>query len=153
GAMIETPAAVWRMEEIASRVDFLSVGGNDLAQFYFAADRESELTQRRYDPIDPGFLSFLGLIVQKASASGTPLSYCGEQAADLLMAAALIGLGVRRFSIPATSVGPFRRMVRSIEAGAVSSWFETRVTRGGEGMRADLIAHLRQGGVELSPQK
>lgn len=153
GAMIETPAAVWRMEEIASRVDFLSVGGNDLAQFYFAADRESELTQRRYDPIDPGFLSFLGLIVQKASASGTPLSYCGEQAADLLMAAALIGLGVRRFSIPATSVGPFRRMVRSIEAGAVSSWFETRVAQGGEGMRADLIAHLRQGGVELSPQK
>ena len=153
GAMIETPAAVWRMEEIASRVDFLSVGGNDLAQFYFAADRESELTQRRYDPIDPGFLSFLGLIVQKASASGSPLSYCGEQAADLLMAASLIGLGVRRFSIPATSVGPFRRMVRSIEAGAVSSWLQTRVAQGGDGMRSDLIAHLRQRGVELSPQK
>ena len=58
GVMIETPAAAWRLEELAAKVDFLSVGGNDLAQFYFAADRESELTQRRYDPADAGFLSF-----------------------------------------------------------------------------------------------
>ena len=153
GAMIETPAAVWRLEEIASRVDFLSVGGNDLAQFYFAADRESELTQRRFDPIDPGFLSFLDLVVRKAEAASVPLSYCGEQAADLLMATALVGLGIRRFSIPATAVGPFRRMVRALDAGAVAAWLRERLDGEGDRLREALAAHLHRQGVEVSAQR
>ncbi|MBY0423728.1 MAG: hypothetical protein K2Q06_15595, partial [Parvularculaceae bacterium] len=103
GAMIEIPAAVWRLEAIAARTDFLSVGGNDLAQFFFAADRESERVQRRYDPLEPAFLDFVALLVRKATAAGIPLSYCGEQAADPLMAAALIGIGLRRLSVPASA--------------------------------------------------
>jgi phosphotransferase system enzyme I (PtsP) len=150
GAMIETPAAVWRLSEIAERVDFLSVGGNDLAQFYFAADRESERTQRRFDPIDPGFLSFLRFVVEKAAAAGAPLTYCGEQAADLAMAAALIALGVRRFSIPATAVGPFGRMVRSLDAGAVSAWLKARMEKSGGDLRMEIGAYLSAQGVQAS---
>lgn len=152
GAMIETPAAAWRLSEIAQRVDFLSVGGNDLAQFYFAADRESEMTQRRFDPIDPGFLSFLAMVIEKAKAAGKPLSYCGEQAADPVMAAALIGLGVTRFSIPATSVGPFRRMIRSLNASALSQWLAQRLaeTAPGGDLRAEIKAFLGTGGVKLA---
>jgi len=149
GAMIETPAAAWRIEEIAARVEFLSVGGNDLAQFYFAADRESELTQRRYDPIEPGFLSFLDRLASKAAALGRPVSYCGEQAADSLMAAALIGLGIRRFSIPATTVGPFRRLVRSIEAAALSDWLSQRIRRGGKSFRLELADYVSEAGADL----
>ncbi|MEX0646016.1 MAG: phosphoenolpyruvate--protein phosphotransferase [Parvularculaceae bacterium] len=150
GAMIETPSAAWRLEEIAAKVDFLSVGGNDLAQFYFAADRDSDIVRRRFDPIEPGFLSFLAMLLEKAAATGKPVSWCGEQAADQIMAAALIGLGVTRFSIPATSVGPFRRMVRSLERGPFARWLRERVERGGGGLRSDIERYLGEHGAALS---
>jgi phosphotransferase system enzyme I (PtsP) len=150
GAMIETPSAAWRLEEIGAKVDFLSVGGNDLAQFYFAADRDSDIVRRRFDPIEPGFLSFLAMLLDKAAAIDKPVSWCGEQAADQLMAAALIGLGVTRFSIPATSVGPFRRLVRSLERGPFSAWLKERIARGGDGLRRDLERHLAERGAEFS---
>jgi len=124
GAMIETPAAAWRIDDIAARVDFLSIGGNDLAQFYFAADRDAEMTQRRFDPLEPGFLSFIARLAEAAARAGKPLTFCGEQAADPVMGAALIGAGVRRFSSPATSIGPFRRLLRSIDARGVADWLQ-----------------------------
>jgi phosphotransferase system enzyme I (PtsP) len=149
GAMIETPAAAWRVAEIAARVDFLSIGGNDLAQFYFAADRESELTQRRYDPLDAGFLSFVRRIADAAAAAEKPLTFCGEQAADPVMAAALISVGVRRFSSPASSIGPFRRLVRSLDAAASSSWLGARIDEGRKALRRDFVAMLRQHGAAV----
>ncbi|MEO1014199.1 MAG: phosphoenolpyruvate--protein phosphotransferase [Pseudomonadota bacterium] len=133
GAMIETPAAAWSAERIAPHVDFFSIGGNDLAQFYFAADRNAAMTQQRYDPLDIGFLSFIRLIAQKADAAGKPLSYCGEQAADPLFGAALIATGVRRFSLPPTALGAFRRLVRSVRRADLERWWNDLITGGGEG--------------------
>ena len=149
GAMIETPSAAWRAAQIAAKVDFLSIGGNDLAQFYFAADRDSERVQRRYDPMNPGFLSFLKMTVQKAKTAGVPLSYCGEQAADLVTAAALIGLGVEQFSVPASTVGPFRRLVRSMDAGAVGAWLDERMDKPETTLRDALAAYLKGAGAAL----
>lgn len=149
GAMIETTAAAWRLNDIAKKVDFLSVGGNDLAQFYFAADRESEMTQRRYDPLDAGFLSFLKLIVKKAAASGTPLSFCGEHAADPLVAAALIGVGFRRISISASAVGRLRRLVRSVDAAVLGDWFAARIEITSGSLRAELAGMLAAEGAAV----
>ncbi len=149
GAMIETPAAAWRLDVIAPRVDFVSVGGNDLAQFYFAADRESTQMNQRFDPLNPGFLGFLKLVVEKAKAAGKPLSYCGEQVSDRLTAAALIGLGVERFSVPATAVGPFRRMLRSLDAGALANWLEPRLQRPESSLREELRKFLTENGVTI----
>lgn len=149
GAMIETPAAAWRAREIARDVDFLSIGGNDLAQFYFAADRDSDLTRERFDPLDAGFLSFLAMIARAANEAGRPLTFCGEQAADPLMGAALIGVGIRRFSTSASAIGPFRRLVRSIDAAAVSKWLDERMKRPGEDLRRALGAFLKQSGAAI----
>lgn len=149
GAMVETPAAAWRVQEIASRVDFISVGGNDLAQFYFAADRESPAMQRRYDTIDAGFLSFLETVVRSVARAAKPLTYCGEQAADPLMAAALIGVGVRRFSLPATSIGWFRRLVRGLDAGEFSAWLLAEIAAGRRDLRAAVRVRLEQLGAPL----
>lgn len=143
GAMIETPAAAWNIAGIAERVDFLSVGGNDLAQFYFAADRDSERVQRRYDPLNPGFLRFLKHTISGAGAASAPLSYCGEQAADPVSAAALIGVGVRQFSVPAPAVGPFRRLIRSVNAKELSEWIDGHLTASSESIREPLSAYLR----------
>ena len=147
GAMIETPAAAWQIDLIAQKVDFLSIGGNDLAQFYFAADRDSDRVQRRFDPLNPGFLSFLKTCVEKARAAKAPLSYCGEQAADPVMAAALVGLGITNFSVPATVVGPFRRMTRSVNTAQIGEWLVERLPQPTQSLRAELAAYLRENKV------
>jgi len=147
GAMIETPAAAWRVSDIARKVDFLSVGGNDLAQFYFAADRDSERMQQRFDCLNAGFLDFLKMTTDKAAAAGKPLSYCGEQTADPLMAAALVGIGITEFSLPATSVGPFRRQIRSLNRSDISKWLSARLRGDSVSLRDDLRGFLRSNGV------
>lgn len=149
GAMIETPAAAWQADQIAAKVDFLSIGGNDLAQFYFAADRDSERVQRRYDPMNPGFLSFLQMTVQKASKAKAPLSYCGEQAVDPVTAAALIGIGVTQFSLPAGSVGPFRRLVRSVSAKELGGWLAREMKKPHLSLREGYARFLDDKGAAL----
>ena len=150
GAMIETPAAAWRVEDIAAKADFLSIGGNDLAQFYFAADRDSERVQRRYDPINAGFLSFLKDCVTRAKKAGAPIAYCGEQAADAATAAALIGVGVTQLSLPATSVGPFRRLIRSLDAAKLSRWLDRKIKTSDGNLRAGLAAYLKKNGADFA---
>jgi phosphotransferase system enzyme I (PtsP) len=149
GAMIETPAAAWRTSEIAKKVEFLSIGGNDLAQFYFAADRDSERVQRRFDPMNAGFLSFLHECVKRAREAGVPISYCGEQAVDPVMAAALVGVGITQFSVPATAVGPFRRLIRSLNAGALADQLQALTKNSDENLRASLSASLKKAGVRF----
>lgn len=149
GVMIETPAAAWRADLIAQKVDFLSVGGNDLAQFYFAADRDSERVQRRYDPMNAGFLSFLKETVEKVSRTGTPLSYCGEQTADAVTAAALIGVGVRQFSLPAAFVGPFRRLVRSLDVAEISAWMDKHSVTPEATLRPSFTQLLKDSGAVI----
>lgn len=143
GAMIETPASAWYAGIIASRADFLSIGGNDLAQFYFAADRDSARVQRRYDILDPGFLGFLKMTVDKAKAAGVPLSYCGEHATDPVSAAALLGIGITGFSIPSSAAGPFRRLVRSVHAGNLGEWLHARMDLEDGTLRKPFTDYLR----------
>jgi phosphotransferase system enzyme I (PtsP) len=145
GAMIETPSAAWRADEIAARVDFLSIGGNDLAQFYFAADREAEWAHRFYDPLETGFLSFVASLARRIEPTGRPLAYCGEQAADPAMAAALIAVGVRRFSVPATAVGGFRRMVRALDVSELAHFLKQAPLK--VPLRAQLMTFLEERGA------
>lgn len=147
GAMIEIPAAAWCADAIAADADFLSIGGNDLAQFYFAADRDTALTRRRYDPVDTGFLSFIRMTVEKTREGGASLSYCGEQAADLVMAAALLGVGLRALSTPASAVGPLRRLIRAIDLSAFAEWLTPRLASGEPNLRRDIALWLRSAGV------
>lgn len=119
GAMVEIPSAAWDARQLARQADFLSIGGNDLAQFFFAADRESELVSSRYDYLSRGFVSFLRRTVSEAALEKTPVSYCGEQGADPLMALALLGVGFERISVNASAVLPLKEMVRSIDRAAL----------------------------------
>ena len=119
GAMVEIPSAAWSADKLAAEADFLSIGGNDLAQFFFAADRESELVSSRYDYLSTDFISFLKSVVEKGHKEGTSVSYCGEQAADPLMAIALIAIGCDRLSVPASAVMPLKDMVRSIDRASL----------------------------------
>ena len=88
------------------------------------------------------------MLSEKAARAGKPLSYCGEQASDLVMAAALLAIGVRRFSIAATAVGPFRRMVRSIDSGELTDWINKALQKSGS-VRAEFELFLRMKGAAI----
>jgi phosphotransferase system enzyme I (PtsP) len=141
GAMIEIPSAAWCTGELARQADFLSVGGNDLAQFFFAADRESEMVSGRYDYISRGFLSFLRHIARSAQKEGTMLSYCGEQGADPLMAICLLAIGFRRLSVPASAVLPTKRMVGRVNLAEVEQALDELLQDGRASiLRQDIVA-------------
>ena len=106
GAMIETPSIHYAPKAFFDSVDFLSIGGNDLKQFFFAADRENELVRKRYDTLSSSFLSFLEDIVTKCQAHKTPLSFCGEDAGRPLEAVCLAALGLHTLSMRPASIGP-----------------------------------------------
>jgi phosphotransferase system enzyme I (PtsP) len=119
GAMLEVPALAEVLDILLPRIDFLSIGTNDLTQFLFAADRAHPKLALRYDWLSPSILRFLKRVVDQAHAADVPVAVCGEMGGRPLEAMALIGLGIDRLSITPAAVGPIKAMVRSLDRGAL----------------------------------
>src|SRR4030095_12295942 len=95
GAMVETPAAVFLIEQILEEVDFLSLGTNDLTQFVLAADRDAVDLLDGYSVLHPSVLRAILRVIDAARDRGRRISVCGEAAGDPATAALLVGLGLR----------------------------------------------------------
>jgi len=128
GAMVEVPSLLWEIEEIAVAADFLSVGSNDLMQYVFAADRVNKRVAGRFDELSPSFLRALKSIADAGALHNTSVTLCGEMGGRPLSAMALIALGFRNFSMAATSIGPIKAMVVSLDAGAAARELQTLLT-------------------------
>lgn len=113
GVMVEVPAAVYLVEEIARRVDFLSVGTNDLTQYLLAVDRNNPRVAEIYDDLHPAVLRALDQIVRGAKVYGKPVSVCGEMAGDPLATVLLMGLGIDSLSMSGGSLLRVKWVVRS----------------------------------------
>jgi phosphotransferase system enzyme I (PtsP) len=124
GAMLEVPSLAEMLDQLLPRVDFLSVGTNDLTQFLFAADRSDPRLAERYDWLSPAILRFLKRVLDAARAADVPVRICGEMAGRPLEAMALIGIGAENFSITPAGVGPVKAMVRSLDAAAIRARLE-----------------------------
>ena len=129
GAMLEVPSLAEMLDLLLPRVDFLSIGTNDLTQFLFAADRADPRLAERYDWLSPAILRFLRRVDAEAKAAGVPVRVCGEMAGRPLEAMALIGIGIDSFSITPAAVGPVKAMVRSIDAAAVRAKVEALLAK------------------------
>ncbi len=119
GVMLEIPSLLFDLDALMTRVDFISIGSNDLMQFLFAVDRENKLVANRFDTLHPAMLRALQHIVETANGAGVQASICGEMAGRPLEALALIGLGYRHLSMSAASIGPVKAMVLKLNAGAI----------------------------------
>ena len=110
GAMIETPAAAATVHDILGEVDFISVGTNDLLQYFMAADRDNERVIHYNDATSPAFLWLLELIIEQARKSGreTDVTVCGEVSSDPRVLPHLLRMGYRSFSISPVSANLFR---------------------------------------------
>jgi phosphotransferase system, enzyme I, PtsP len=115
GTMLEVPSLLYQLDELLERVDFLSVGSNDLLQFLYAVDRGNSLVASRFDPLSPSMMRALKLIVDKGKEHNKPVTLCGELASSPVGALALLGLGYRSFSLSPTAVGPVKAMVLDLD--------------------------------------
>ena len=113
GAMIETPAAALDAAALASRVDFLSIGTNDLVQYTLAVDRTNTRLAHLYDPLHPAVLRLLSHVAKAGREAGIEVSACGEMAGSPAGAIVLVGLGVRVLSVAWPSLPEIRSLIRS----------------------------------------
>ncbi|HRO14396.1 MAG TPA: phosphoenolpyruvate--protein phosphotransferase [Paracoccus sp. (in: a-proteobacteria)] len=115
GAMLETPSMAFAPPGFFRQCDFVSIGGNDMKQFFFAADRENERVRRRYDTLSAPFLELLDQIIARCAQAGVPVSFCGEDAGRPAEAATLAALGLRQLSMRPASIGPVKALIRRID--------------------------------------
>ncbi len=115
GSMLEVPALAEMLDVMLPKLDFLSIGTNDLTQFLFAADRAHPKLAERFDWLSPAILRFLKRVIDQAKAANVPVTVCGEMGGRSLEALALIGLGIEQLSITPAAIGPIKAMIRSLD--------------------------------------
>ncbi len=145
GAMIETPSMAFAPDSFFEACDFVSIGGNDLKQFFFAADRENERVRRRYDTLDPAYLSMLRQIITQCRRTGTMLSFCGEDAGRPIEALTLAALGLRMLSMRPASIGPVKHLIRHTDLAGLGRLIEARCaepTMTGKALRQAVAEYL-----------
>jgi phosphoenolpyruvate-protein phosphotransferase len=114
GIMIEIPSAVTLATDLARRVDFLSIGTNDLTQYLLAADRTNPALADQQDPLHPAVVRSIATVIEAGRATGTPVAVCGEMGGDPAGAIVLAGLGIDELSMEPTSFGPVKRALGSV---------------------------------------
>jgi phosphotransferase system enzyme I (PtsP) len=143
GAMLETPSLAFAPQKFFEEVDFISIGGNDLKQFFFAADRENERVRKRFDVLKVRFLSFLEQIVTRCNDADTPVSFCGEDAGRPIEALCFAAMGLRTLSMRPASVGPVKSLLRRSNLDEVKTVIEDARARGDQSVRPAVMGWLR----------
>ena len=149
GAMLEVPSLAETLDQLLPRVDFISIGTNDLTQFLFAADRSEPRLAQRYDWLSPAILRFLRRVLDAARDAGVPARICGEMGGRPLEAMALIGIGAENFSITPAGVGPVKAMIRSLDAAAARHRLEQLLRKPPRDMRRALSDWARRHGIVI----
>jgi phosphotransferase system enzyme I (PtsP) len=129
GAMVEVPALLFQLDELLPRVDFLSVGSNDLVQFMFAVDRGNSRVANRFDTMSPPILRALRLLARKGHEHGKLVTLCGELASRPLEAMILAAIGFRSLSLSPAAVGPVKSVIRDLDLARVTALVDDLIDR------------------------
>jgi phosphotransferase system enzyme I (PtsP) len=149
GVMLEVPSLLWQLRALLPRIDFLSIGTNDLLQFLFACDRGNPELVDRYDVLSPPVLCFLRELVERCREAGVALSICGEMAARPLEAMVLLGLGVRDLSMTPSDIGPVKAMLRALRCGQLAGYLDQLYHLSDHSLRDRLRHYALDHGVPL----
>lgn len=121
GLVIEVPSCIFQLEKLVQRVDFISIGTNDLTQYLLARDRTNPKVSKQCDPLHPAVLLAIRQIVRRAHQEGCPVHVCGEMAGDVFGAALLVGIGVDALSMNGASLPRIRAMLSQLETQKLAS--------------------------------
>jgi phosphotransferase system enzyme I (PtsI) len=120
GGMIEVPAAVLAMGAFLRKLDFLSIGTNDLIQYTLAVDRADDSVSHLYDPLHPAVVKLLAMAISGAARARVPIAVCGEMAGELRMTRLLLGLGLRDFSMHAAHLLDVKQRILQSDLGEIA---------------------------------
>lgn len=124
GVMVEVPATISLLRHWREKIDFISVGSNDLSQYLLALDRNNARVADRFDHVHPSILNEIYRVAKLAQAMGIPLSVCGEMAADPLAVVLLVGMGIRQLSMSSAKIPQTKWLIRSISTGQAEGLLE-----------------------------
>jgi phosphotransferase system enzyme I (PtsI) len=142
GGMIEIPAAALALPIFMRRLDFLSIGTNDLIQYTLAIDRTDDAVAHLYDPLHPAVLTLVAGTIQAATRGGVPVAVCGEMAGDLQFTRLLLGLGLRNFSMHPSQLLPIKERILRTNLAEVQALAQ-RVLRASDPSKSkELLARL-----------
>jgi phosphotransferase system, enzyme I, PtsP len=151
GAMVEVPALLFQLDELLPRVDFLSVGSNDLVQFLFAADRGNNRVANRFEVMSPPILRALRQLATKGREHGKPVTLCGELASRPLEAMTLAGLGYRSLSLSPAAMGPVKSVLLDLDLARLETMLTGLIDgpRAGVSIREKLRQFAEAEGITL----
>jgi len=124
GGMIEVPAAVLAIGGFLAKLDFLSIGTNDLIQYTLAVDRSDEAVSHLYDPLHPAIIKLIALAIAGANKAGVPIAVCGEMAGETTLTRVLLGLGLRNFSMHPGHIPTVKQRVLTSDVSAIRPFIE-----------------------------
>ncbi len=142
GAMIETPAALFSLDEILERVDFVSIGTNDLTQFMLAADRNAADLVDEYSVLHPAVLRAIRKVVEACDQAGREVCVCGEAAGDAATACLLVGLGIRQLSMSPVRAVRVRMRIRQMHSNKLADLAQQALRADGSAAVKSLLRHL-----------
>jgi phosphotransferase system enzyme I (PtsP) len=142
GSMVEVPSLLYQLDELLERVDFLSVGSNDLVQFLYAVDRGNPRVSGRFDPLSAPVLRALKDIADKCHEHKKPVTLCGELASQPIGALALAAIGYRSLSLTPSAVGPVKAMLLDLDCRKAAAFLRPLIDKpsGGAPIREQLKA-------------
>ena len=151
GSMVEVPSLLYQLDELLDRVDFLSVGSNDLVQFLYAVDRGNPRVSGRFDPLSAPVLRALKDIADKGRAHKKPVTLCGELASQPLGALALVALGYRSLSLTPSAVGPVKAMLLDLDCRKTAAFLSQLIEKasGSVPIRGQLEAFAADNGLQI----
>ena len=149
GAMLEVPALADALDILLPKIDFLSIGTNDLTQFLFAADRADPRLAERYDWLSLPILRFIRRVVIACDEHKVDVAVCGEMGGRPLEAVALIGIGIQNLSITPAGIGPIKAMVRSLDLTLVQQKLLEMLANPTQNFRSELAKWSAQQEIEV----
>jgi phosphotransferase system enzyme I (PtsP) len=151
GSMVEVPSLLYQLDELLERVDFLSVGSNDLVQFLYAIDRGNARVANRFDALSAPVLRALKDIAEKAREHQKPVTLCGELASQPLGALALVAIGYRALSLTPSAIGPVKAMLLDLDCRKTGAFLSPLIDKPIRGMsiRTQLEKFAADNGLQV----
>jgi phosphotransferase system enzyme I (PtsP) len=149
GAMVETPSLAFSIDSLKGKADFLSIGTNDLMQFFFAADRDNARLSGRYDLLSRPAMRLLQRMRQRADEAELPITVCGEAAGRPLEALALVAIGYRRLSMQASRIAPIKLLIRSVEMERLAPRVQAALDGGEQSIRNAMLSVVDEFGLKI----